>query len=373
MAAWQLVSADDHVIEPPDLWQRRVPKKFCDVAPKVVIRDGEEHWEFGGQVRAYPAWYGCVAGRSDGYPKTFAEVRPALYDSQERLRDMDADGVDVQVLFPNAAGLGGQALLAIKDLEARWACIRAYNDYVAREFCAANPQRLVPQCIIPLWDGQAAAREVLRAATLGHRGVVFSGQPQGLGLPHFNDAYWDPLWDAAQDTGMPVNLHIGSGGHPGLEVWHDYTAAEALAFVSVKNLSSNIAVIGNLLYSGVLERFPQLKFISVESGIGWVPYLLELADHQYRQQRLQGEGRLKLPPSQYFRRQVFVSTWFEHFGLEARDFIGLGNILWECDYPHPTGTFPNTRRFVERSFAGVPEDARHKVLVENPTALFHLA
>ncbi len=373
--AYRLVSSDDHLIEPPDLWQARVPAKYRDASPKVVTRNGEEYWEIGGKSRARPAWYGCIAGRTAGYPKTFAELRPGVCDPHHRLEDMDADGVDVQVLFPNAAGLGGQALLAIADPAARMACIRAYNDYAAREFCAANPARLVPQCIVPLWSAEAAAEEVRRCAGLGHRGVVFSAEPQslGVGVPHFNDPYWDPLWDAAQAADMPVDLHIGSGGNPGMEPWQGFTPQEAYAFIGARNFAANVTVLANLLFSGVLDRFPWLKFISVESGIGYVPYLLEVADHQYAQGQFEQGGRLKMLPSQYFRRQVYVSTWFERFGVAVRDTIGLGNILWECDYPHPTGTFPNSWQFIERSFAGVPEADRYQVLAGNALRVFHLS
>ncbi len=369
-----VISADDHAFERPDTWTSRVPQRFRDDCPQVRRHGERDFWVFAGQeLRAIGS--GCAALRPDRDPvRTWDEVPEAAYVPAARLELMDADGVAAEVLFPQAAGFGGGPLVAAKnDPELHLACIRAYNDYLAEEWAGASP-RFVAQALAPLWDVGLAVEEVKRAHRLGHKGLAWSAAPESFGFRHFNDPYWDPLWATCQELGMPVALHIGSSGSiAGLHAaaWEGFQPMHRLALVSILAITSNVGVVANLLLSGVLERFPRLNVISVESGLGWVPYLLETADHQFEAQRLWKEG-LRMRPSEYFRRQVYVTFWFEVLGVKLRHEIGVENILWECDFPHPTSTYPNSRQSMEASLSDVADDERRKILHDNAARLYRL-
>jgi predicted TIM-barrel fold metal-dependent hydrolase len=362
------ISTDDHAWEKPDTWTSRVAAKFHDDCPQLQRFDDEDWWVYNGkQVRKVGT--GAAAMLPDrGSIKTFAEAPAAAYDATARLETMDADGVAVEVLFPQAAGFGGGPFVSTGgEPDLRLACIRAYNDSLVEEWSGVSP-RFVAQCLLPLWDVDLAVEEAKRAHGIGHRAVVWTAAPQSFGFPHFNDRYWDELWATFEELGLPVALHIGSSKAK-LDIWDDYSFFRRLAVVSTTSITSNLAAITNLLFSGVLERFPKLKFVSVESGLGWVPYLLETADHQWEAQHL-GDDGMTMRPSEYFRRNVFVNFWFEASGIALRHMIGVDNIMWEADFPHPTSTYPHSRKAIETSLAGVPADEQKRMLESNAARVF---
>lgn len=362
------ISTDDHAWEKPDTFTSRVPKQFSDDCPRLEDVDGEDWWVYAGK-KVRKIGTGAAAMLPDrGAIKRFTDAPAAVYDAAARLETMDADGVAVEVLFPQASGFGGGPFVSTGgEPDLRLACIKAYNDYLIEEWANVSG-RFVAQCLLPLWDVDLAVAEVRRAHDLGHKGVVWSAAPQTFGFPHFNGGYWDALWSTFQELGMPIALHIGSAG-VNLDIWPDFTFFRRLAVVSTSAITSNLAAVVNLLFSGVLERFPDLRFISVESGLGWVPYVLETADHQYEAQHLWDEG-MAMRPSDYFRRNVYVNFWFETTGVELRHAIGIDNIMWEADFPHPTSTYPHSRKAMETSLAGVPADEQRKML-ETTAALVY--
>lgn len=365
------ISTDDHAWEHKDTWTSRVPAQFRDDCPHLERNaDGEDWWIYAGEpVRKVGT--GCAAMLPDrGSIKTFEEAPAAAWDARARLEIMDADGVAVEVLFPQAAGFGGGPFVSTKGSpELRLACIRAYNDYLAEDWTGVSA-RYVSQCLIPMWDVDLAVEEAKRAYSIGHKAVVWTAAPHVYGFPHFNERYWDPLWGTLQELRMPVALHIGSA-KVNMDLWEGYHDFHRLAMVSVNAITSNVQVMANLLFSGVLERFPTLNFISVESGLGWVPYMLETADHQYEQQHLWDEG-MTLRPSEYFRRQCYVNFWFEASGIALRHMIGIDNIMWEADFPHPTSTYPHSRKAIETSLAGVPADEQKQLLETNAARIFNV-
>jgi predicted TIM-barrel fold metal-dependent hydrolase len=364
------ISTDDHAWEQPDTFTRRVSSKFRDDCPRVVRKNGVDTWVYAGEVvRALGT--GAAAMLPDrGTVPTWQEVPKAAYDARARLGLMDQDGVAVEVLFPQAAGFGG-GVLTRGATELRLECIRAYNDWLVEEWTTASP-RFVGQCLVPMWDVKLAVEEVQRAYRRGHKGMVWTSAPQAFGFPHFNDRYWDPLWAAAQELDLPIALHIGSAmTTAGGSAWDGYTKFKRLAVQSVNAITSNVQVMGNLIFSGILDRFPKLKFISVESGLGWVPYLLETADHQYEAQHLWTEG-MKMKPSEYFRRNCYVNFWFEASGIALRHMIGIDNILWEADFPHPTSTYPKSREAIRDGLAGVPAEEQKKLLQDNAMRVFNI-
>lgn len=362
------ISTDDHAWEKPDTFTSRVPAALRDDCPHLELQDGEDWWVYAGQ-RVRKVGTGAAAMLPDrGAIKRFDEAPAAAYDATARLELMDADGVAAEVLFPQAAGFGGGPFVStVGSVELRLACIRAYNDYLAEEWAGVSP-RFVAQCLLPMWDVDLAVEEATRAHQLGHKAVVWTAAPQNYGFPHFNDPYWDKLWATLQERDMPVALHIGSA-KADRDLWDGFTDFKRLAMVSVTSITSNLHAITNLLFSGVLDRFPTLKFVSVESGLGWVPYLLETADHQYEQQHLWTEG-MTMRPSEYFRRQCYVNFWFEASGIALRHMIGLDNIMWEADFPHPTSTYPHSRKAIETSLAGVPAEEQKKLLQTNAAQVF---
>ncbi|MFN8034690.1 MAG: amidohydrolase family protein [Acidimicrobiia bacterium] len=362
------ISTDDHAWEHKDTWTSRVPAKFVDDCPHLEVLDGEHWWVYAGE-RVRNVGTGVAAMLPDrGALKFFEEAPAAAWDPAARLREMDADGVAVEVLFPQAAGFGGGPFVSTKGSpELRLACIRAYNDYLAEEWTGTSP-RYVAQCLIPMWDVALAVEEVRRAHSIGHKAVVWTAAPHAYGFPHFNETYWDTLWSTLAELRMPVALHIGSAKLD-RDLWSGYESYRQLAMRSVLAITSNVQVMANLLFSGVLERHPTLNFLSVESGLGWVPYLLETADHQYEQQHLWDEG-LTMRPSEYFRRQCYVNFWFEASGIALRHMIGLENIMWEADFPHPTSTYPHSRKAIETALAGVPAAEQKQLLETNAARVF---
>jgi len=364
------ISTDDHAWEAPDTWTSRVEARFRDRCPQLVDLDGEDWWVYNHEKVRKVGTGAAAMLEHRGEVKRYHDAPAAVFDPAERLKVMDEDGVAVEVLFPQAAGFGGGPFVSTEgDEDLRIACIRAYNDWLAEEWSDFSP-RFVSQCLAPMWDADLAAAEVRRAHALGHRAIVWTAAPQAFGFPHFNDRYWDVLWGTLQELEMPVALHIGSA-KGGTKLWDEFSFFKRLAMVSTTAITSNVTVMANLLFSGVLDRFEDLRFISVESGLGWVPYLLETADHQYEAQHLWDDG-MTMRPSEYFRRNCLVNFWFEASGIALRHMIGVENIMWEADFPHPTSTFPHSRKALETSLAEVPAEEQKKMVETNAARVFRI-
>jgi predicted TIM-barrel fold metal-dependent hydrolase len=219
---------------------------------------------------------------------------------------MDEHGLTMQIVYPNILGFAGNMVMRVKDLEHRAFCCTAYND-ACGDMQKESGGRSFPQAVLPIWDVPAADQELERAQDqLGLTGIVITDHTEPWGLPHLADPHWDPLWDAAQSRGVPVNFHIGSSGT--FRLWGSYPPARAFAALSTLAQMGNLLCIVNLISSGLLDRFPRLKFVSVESGIGWLPFMLESLDYQFVEN---GVDDLKLKPTEYFRRQIYGSYWFE--------------------------------------------------------------
>ncbi len=377
-----VISTDDHLQERPGVWLDRMSeKKWGDKIPQIKIgEDGKEHWyvygEFkrGGSSGELGSVSGALPDRGQYSPTKWSEMPEIAYVPSERIKAMDQDGVDVHTFFGNISGFGGQTFQNPSLPEDfRLEGIQAYNDFQIEEWANPYPGRFIPLSILPLWDVSKAVNEVRRTYKMGMKGITLAF-PQQFGYSHIVDPYWDPLWDIAQETGLSINLHIGAGGGIGvghLAPWEQRSDMFKLAENSTTAISSNTRVMSTLLFSGIMERFPRLNIVASESGLGWVPYLLEVADHQWERQRLEREGML-LKPSDYFHRQCYVNFWFETFGTQVRHAIGMENILWESDFPHPTCTWPNSKEYIQRGMGDWPEEERQQVLADNPARVYHL-
>jgi len=362
----RLMSADDHMIEPPHLWVERVPARFRDRCPRIVEVDGREAWLYEdvltyipmGSCRALPGF------EEAGYPPApgtarFDEIRPGCYDPVERLKDMDVDGVWGQLCFPNYSRFAGHRFfLDVEDHELGLACLRTYNDYLLDEWCATDPARLCGAVILPLSDVELAIAELERVLAKGAKAIAFSENPTVLGLPSVHTDHWDPLWAVVNEAEVPVCMHIGSSSR--LVTTSD--DAPPTVLVSLNGLNSMMAGV-DWMMSGILERFPKINVILSEGGAGWIPYIVERADKAFHDKRLKphaGIGQTSrggvIPPSELFREHMYVCLVDEHFALRSLGEIPVGNLLWEGDYPHGDGLWPHNRGYLEKALAEVPDE-----------------
>jgi predicted TIM-barrel fold metal-dependent hydrolase len=369
-----LISADDHVQEPPDLWTSRLSReRWGDRVPHLeATPDGRERWMVAGQPLPLDGVALAAAAMADRGrdPQRWGEAPRAAYVPTERLAAMDADGVDCSVLYPTVAG-GGETFGRITDPELELACVQAYNDWLIDEWAAAS-DRFVPQCLVPLWPAEAAVAEIERAVGRGHRGVVYPAIPMELrDVPHVNEPDYDPIWATCERLGVPLCIHAGSAASIQVPPSDEMSPTVAAAFQAITRCTSNVAVFANLLISRILMRHPRLKVVLAESGLGWGAYQVEYIDQQAREDGLPAEG-YDLMPSQLFKRQCYLTGWYGRAGIETRRFIGVENIMWSTNFPRATSSWPSTRMFTEQAFGGVPAHERDQMLWRNAAALYGL-
>jgi uncharacterized protein len=375
----RLIDADSHISEVGDLWTSRVPAKFVDQVPHMVRgADGRDVWVLGGETIAVVGRSAPVdwAGFPPEYPPRFDDIHPAAHSAAERIKYLDHAGIWAQVLYPNVAGFGAQRFLRISDQEVKLLAVRAWNDFLHEEWISQSPERLLPTLSLPFWDVEASVAEIERGAGHGFRGVLFTGEPQRFGFPYLGDRHWDPVYAAAQAHRMPIHFHIG-GAETGSEAQpriaaHGYQGAMTYGAVSL--FLKNGVQTADLLLSGVLERFPELKFVSVESGIGWLPFTLEACDYHWVRSGAVGTRSSQLLPSELFRRQVYSTFWFEEIAPHhLLDVLPVDNILFETDFPHITCLYENIEETIATGLRYVPEDTRHKFLWDNAARLYNIA
>lgn len=393
-----IVSVDDHVVEPPDLFERWLPTKFQAERPRVerhrVSLDGPttaivgndaafwdddgpwgDVWHFGKSLYVYRQF---VVLRGDGAvsadmrtndPVTYDDMRRANYDPVARLRDMDINHVQASLCFPQFPRFCGQAFSeqTQHDRELGLACVRAYNDWMVDEWCGDSGGRLIPLCVIPLWDPELAAAEVRRNAARGVRAVTFSEIPYHLGLPSIHTGYWDPFFAACNETGTVINMHIGSSSKMmGTSPDAPNTVTLALTF------SNSYASMADFLFSGVLGRFPELVLAYSEGQIGWIPYLLERVDQAWASHPWARSNDLTDLPSNYFRRHIYGCFFDDKHGIKSLDEIGVDNVTFETDYPHADSSFPHTEALVRETMRDVDDSTMHKILRGNAIRMLGL-
>ena len=377
-----VIDCDTHITEPPDVWTARLPAKFRDRAP-VIVHDekmGWDVWKIGEAQSLLTVGHTAVAGWPEPFPsapRTLSEVPRAAYDAKARLDYMDSIGVWAMALYPNVGGFGNEAFLKLGDPELMLACVRAYNDFLI-DWIAPDPRRFIPILATPFWDPKATAEEIARSAKKGHKGVLFTGEPQRFGQPSLGDPHWDPLWQAACDADLPVSFHIGSGSlteefTP--KAIQTYGASAINAKVAVGLFLENGKQLVDLLSSGVLARFPKLKVVSVESGIGFIPFVLEALDYAFDYSKVyKSRPEFTMKPSEYFARQVYGCYFFEELAPQRLlDKVGVDNVLFETDYPHPVCLYGNVREKIDAGLKGASADVRRKLLWENAAKLYRVA
>ncbi len=379
-----VIDVDTHLTEPADVWTARLPKSMHDKVPHIERIDGKDVWMVAGERLGAPGYYSMAGWNGvmpQSVPATYDEIHPSMYDSTARLRFMDEQGLQAQVLYPNVGGFGNGYFLRLGDRELVAACVGAYNDFLT-DWCSADPDRLIAVTALPFWDREMAIDELHRCIERGHRAVNFCNQPQDYGQPHLADRHWDPIWAAAQEAGVSVSFHVGGGSmgtlfedHAGMGWMTNFAKVSSLIFMD------NMRCIGDLIFGGVCHRFPDLKLVSVESGVGWLPSAMETFDWQWRNGGVRDEHpEYDLLPSEYFTRQIYGCFWFEQ--QAALDAIARfpDNILFESDYPHPTCQHPGPRSagqrprdYAQTLLADLPDEVVRKVLHDNAAALYGLA
>ena len=371
-----VVSADSHVMEPGDLWQERLDRRFRERSPRVIenpVKKGPR-WLFTVEgASPFPIAGGFAAGRSgddltEFMSQGYEGARPSGWDPAERMKDQELDGVDAEVLYPTL----GMPIFSMLDAELQRACFEVYNDWVA-EYCRYEPKRLYGIGLISLEDPKVAAADVETIAKQGMRGAMIWGAAPDE-RPYSDRAY-DPFWQAASEALLPVSLHIiasrgrrtvgvgnetiGSGSvHPG--IWYSTVLHE---------IQESLAT---LVFSGVLARFPKLRIVSAENDVGWLPHFIYRMDHAFEKFGSLWTEDTPLPPSEYVRRQVWATFQDDPVGPRVHDIFGAENYMWASDFPHSDSTFPDSRGFIERNFAGVPEAVRQRIVYDNAVALYDM-
>ncbi len=365
-----LVSVDDHAVEPPHIFQGRLPAKYADLAPRFVTRDdGTNAWVYEGQEISNVA-LNAVAGRPPEEhsmePTSFAEIRAGCYDIDERVRDMDANGVVGSLCFPSFPQFCGQLFACTEDKDVAVAMVRAYNDWHIEEWCGTHLGRFIPCSLPAIWDPEVFAGEVRRTAGMGAHAVTFSENPSKLGYPSFHSDHWDPFWRACCDEGVVICLHIGSSSE--LIVTAPDAPLDCMITLSPINI---VQAATDLIWSPVLRKFPRVKVALSEGGIGWIPYFLERIDNVYTRHRAwTGQDFGDRLPSEVFNEHVLTCFIDDKFGVSSREFLNLDHVMWECDDPHSDSTWPRAPEVLAESLEGLSDGDIDRITHLNATNYF---
>jgi predicted TIM-barrel fold metal-dependent hydrolase len=301
------------------------------------------------------------------------EVHAASHDAVERLKVMDETSIYAQIIYPNTLGFGGQNGWGA-DEKIRFAAVEIFNDAMA-EMQTESGGRIYPMALLPWWDLKKSVAEIRRAHALGLRGVNINSDPHNHGLPDLGDPYWDPMWEACAGLNLPINFHIGASESAeawfGTSFWPTLSQPVRFALGSSMMFFSNARVMANIILSGILDRHPTIKFVSVESGLGWVPFLLETLEYQLSENA--AGSALALTPFEYFERNIWTSFWFERrfLGDTVRQ-LGVDKVMFETDFPHPTCLYPDPLEHAASGLAQLTESERRKVLSENAAKLYSI-
>ena len=365
------VSADGHVVEPADLWTTRMDKRFRDRAPRVESRPEADYYIIEGLTEFPVGLEGVtIEEKIQGQVTTpkgrrHAETRPGAWDPQPRLVDQERDHLRAEVIYPGGFGL---QFFHVQDAEYQREIIRVYNDWIS-EFCSAAPDRLLGSALLPMRGPvEWAVEEAERIAGMkGIRTILIPAEVERS----YAHADYNPMWDALQDIGLPVSTHSGTG------------TGEAI-FAKIERLGTGLGVTDNkvlqpmramadLIWGAVPQRYPQLRFVVVEGGIGWVASLLGFMDHWWNDHRHWMEPKLDEAPSTYFKRQFWATFEDDRAGILTRELVGVDRLMWGSDYPHTEGTFPYSQEQIMRDFMGVPEAEVYQMVTGNAAQLYGLA
>jgi len=372
----KIVDVDTHLTEPPDLWTARLPEGLKARGP-YMKRVGEmDYWHIGDKVIAPGGASVIDKARNKTLGRLslprLEQIHPAAYDVKERLKFMDDMGIYAQICYPNGFASSSVSLLQWMDKEFAEVLIKIYNDDRA-DAQKASGQRMFPMALLPVWDSKAMAKEARRCVEdLGLKGFNLPDRPEQFGLPSFMEDHWAPFFEICNDGGVPINFHIATGGIDGFSItWKGFEFARKLAVGAMLFYIGNAATMGNFIVSGLLDKYPKLKIVSVESGIGWIPFLLEALEYQVDE--MMPDKGLQRRPIEYFRDQMYASFWFEKTAPQKMlDIIGPDNVMFETDFPHPTSLYPDPQANIQEALGGLDRVTVKKVLQDNAVRCYNL-
>jgi predicted TIM-barrel fold metal-dependent hydrolase len=366
----RVISADCHVNEPPWVFDR-VPAPLRDRVPRLLRgADGGDGWSFDGRPPKRTYGVEAMAGRAqDQHRKsglTFEEILPGNYDGAAHVTDMDLDGIDVSVVYPAQAIF----IYVDPDRELALACLRAYNDWILRDFQAADPRRIVGLPMLPVEDGMPAClAELTRVLDAGARAAFIPGSPDRP----YHDPYYEPLWRAASDLGVPLTYHRTFGGRPQEADWDNVLANDFSAAGTVHRFLSSTRLLTYLIFSGVFERFPDLRIVAGEVNFGWLPFWAQTMDQQFDNQYSMGTLAISRPPAEVLGRNVFVTVLDDHVGFRhvADGYPRLADTaMFSTDYPHSVCLWPNSRQHIATLTAGLRPEDTEKILSGNASRVY---
>jgi len=374
MAGHGVVSADSHVVEPGDLWQLRLDRAYRDRAPHIVENTGDgTRLLFVGEGMPSRSVAGATAAGTSGKDlkkffdeSSYEDARAGGWDPVVRLEDQETDGIDAEVLYPSL----GMSLFAMSDGGLQRACFHAYNGWLA-DYCSHAPTRLYGIGLISLEDIDLAVRDLEGIVQQGMRGAMIWGSPPA-DRP-YDDRRYDPFWQAASEAQLPVSLHIIAGRGSQSEgasagVRGDRSFNPGVWYMTV--LHEIQESITRIIFGGVLERHPELRIVSVENDTGWIPHFIYRMNHVYEKFYSMWPEPLPMPPGDYIRRQVHATFQDDPIGPRLHDIFGTDNYMWASDFPHSDSTFPESRAWIEKNFAGVPDDVKRRIVYDNAVALY---
>jgi len=390
----RIISVDDHVIEPPHVWQTWLPEKYRAAGPRVERQKGQvrflprrqvfkqmeagawaDVWMFDGMgmpIVGGLASAGTDKSKAQNAAMLFDDMRPGAYQREARLADMDLNHTEASLSFPSFPRFCGQTFLECSDKQLALACVEAYNNWMLEEWCADSAYgRLLPMTLIPLWDAELAAEEVFRCAAKGNTSIAFSESPPSLDLPSIHSGHWDPLWRACVETGTVVNCHVGSSST------FPSTGPDSPMITSISLIHEGTQrAFVDWLCSGVFERFDSLRVVLSEGQIGWMPYMLDRVDSAWAKHRGYAgvEGRITRPPSSYVDGHIYGCVVDDIVGLEARHRLPFDQLMFEVDFPHGDSHWPNSSEVAERliTAAGLSDLETRKLLRDNAIGCYDL-
>lgn len=382
LAGIKVIDVDAHYSEPADLWTARAPRKFKDRVPQIKLLDSGPTWVIDGDISL-----GCSSAASvirkdrskllpiDMFDYQLADVHPSSYDGKARVQMMDEMGIWAQIIYPDILGFGGRNTTAI-DPALRLLSTQIYNDAMA-ELQAESGGRLFPMALLPWWDVPQSVAEAERAKSMGLRGVNTNPEPHSNGFPDLSEPHWDPLWEVCSALDLSVNFHIGASDDSaswfGTSGWPSQTPERKILLGGAMMFLSNAKPLANIVLSGLLERYPKLKIVSVESGAGWIPFLMQALDYQVGEAGAAAAANLSMKPSEYFKRQIYSCFWFEgeDLGRIVKQ-IGEDNLMFETDFPHPVCLYPDPVDRVAEAVAGIDPAVQKKILSGNAARLYSI-
>jgi uncharacterized protein len=397
----RIVDGDAHFTEPPDLWTSRAAHSLREQVPVQRTIDGITAWYLGDHVFASIGGNTLERGNhkvlGTQTVQPWDQVDESTWDVKARLALLDEMGVYAQILYPNAVGFASNSMLAIEDVALRNAVQGLYNDFLV-DIQHESGNRLFPQAVLPVWDMDLTVREMTRLRDKGITGFTISDKPHVIGLPDLDAPYFAPMWSLANDMGVVINFHIGSGGlrqmktedpaiseqvrrgsavaGPNPDIyWESFGPQRRLAILATQFYMSNVRIIVNLCMSNMFDRYPNVKIASAESGIGWVPFVLEAVEYQLDEMVTNPEEvtLAKRRPTEYFHDHVYVTFWFEKIGpAKLLEDVGINNVFVETDIPHPTCIYPHAKERIAQVMAGLDPYTRRRVLQDNAIEAYQL-